>query len=253
MNKILFISFLSILLFNAFIPSSQSNLSLSPLNAGEKVYEINQVIGENVNHKKAEYSFPTGTEANLYFKYQYDASSFPSSPITTFRIEFDSYSSDISNYKIFCTNVPSDTQDSSLITTLDGITEANSACTDGFKSEGFYDGIVKLNTQSALLGIVIKESKSSLTFTGRVNLRIKERILEPSELKPNEDETYTLVPYVITLQKFRDAGASKVLFYSYYRNLEMFYTSTTPNPSKLFGGNVLSVYTNPNMIMGQVP
>ena len=248
MNKILFISFLSILLFNAFIPSSQSNLSLSPLNAGEKVYEINQVIGENVNHKKAEYSFPTGTEANLYFKYQYDASSFPSSPITTFRIEFDSYSSDISNYKIFCTNVPSDTQDSSLITTLDGITEANSACTDGFKSEGFYDGIVKLNTQSALLGIVIKESKSSLTFTGRVNLRIKERILEPSELKPNEDETYTLVPYVITLQKFRDAGASKVLFYSYYRNLEMFYPTTTPNPGKLFGGNVLSVYTNPNMI-----
>jgi len=248
MDKILLISFLSILLFNAFIPSFQSISITSSLNVGEKVYEINQDIPENLNHKKAEYTFPTGTEANLYFKYQYEASSLPSSFITTFRIQFDSYSSDISNYEIFCANVPSNTQESNLISILNQITETDSACPDGFKNEGHYDGIVRLNDQSGILGIIIKESKASLTFTGRVNLRIKERILETNELKPNDDETYTLVPYTITLQKFRDAGSSKILFYSYYRNLEMFYTTNAPNPGKLFGGNILSVYTNPSMI-----
>ena len=45
-----------------------------------------------------------------------------------------------------------------MITILNEITETNSACPDGFKNEGHYDGIVRLNDQSGILGIIIKTS-----------------------------------------------------------------------------------------------
>ena len=161
---------------------------------------------------------------------------------------FDSYSTSIANYKILCANVPINTQDSELINILNNTKDGESACINGFKRDSFYDGFVRLDKEKNLLGIIIKETNDGLSFSGRVNLRIKERILETNELKPNDKETYALIPYTITLQKFRDKSASKILFYSYSRNLQMFYPSSNPYPEKLFAGNILSVYTNPNMI-----
>ena len=248
MSKIHFLFLLSFLLINAFIPTLQSNLQTAPLKTGEIVKEISQDITGNVDHKKAEFSFPTGTENNLYFKYKYEASTLPSSLITTFRIEFDSYSTQISNYKVICSNVPSDYDDAKIIDVLNKTSDASSACINGFKQNYFYDGFVRLDNQKTILGIMIKESSHDMAFDGRVNLRIKERILGPKELKPNDEETYTLVPFTINIPTFREEGASKILFYSYSRNLQMLYAGTTNYPSKLFEGNILSVYTNPNMV-----
>ena len=62
------------------------------------------------------------------------------------------------------------------------------------------------------------------------------------------DESYSLVPVTIIISHFREK-ASKVLFYSYTRELQMYYTEEeTPYPERLFFGNIMSVYTNPNMV-----
>ena len=248
MSKNLFIFFLLILLSNKFLSTQAYTLNSPSLTAGT-IYDISQDISGNTNHKKAEYDFTSSeTIKSVYFKYQYQSSSLPTSLITTFRIEFDTYSTDISNYKVFCTNVATSTTDEELKSILDSLKMDNSACIDGFKRESSYDGIVRLDKSKNKLGIMLVETKSGLSFTGRINLRIKERILETDELKPNDEETYTLVPFTIVLDKFRSDGASKILFYSYSRNLQMFYPNTEPYPKKLFSGNILSIYTNPNMI-----
>ena len=247
MNNRYFIFFLYILLINSIFPSLQSNLKPDKFTSNSGVYEISQDITGDINHKKAEFDFTT-SDTNLYFKYQYESSTLPSTLITTFRFEFDSYGTDISNYKIFCVNVPSNTQDSDLINILNKITISESACVDGFKRFSLYDGIVRLDKEKTKLGIVIRESKEGITFTGRINLRIKERILETNELTPKDEETYSLVPYTISITKFRDIETSKILFYSYSRNLQMYYAGSSQFPDKLFSGNILSVYTNPNMV-----
>ena len=241
-----FLIFLFILLINAFIPSYTTNLKPESINA-ETVTKIDQAIQGNTDHKKAEYDFTTtDTEKNRYFKYI--AASQPSSLITTFRIVFDSYSTDISNYNVLCTNVDTNKDDSYIITTLKNLQMKDSACINGFKRHGHYDGIARLDKDKTVLAIMIQENKSGLKFTGRVNLRITERVLKTDESKPSEDETYTLVPYSITVSSFREKDASKILFYSYSRNLQMFYSGSSSFPNKLFSGNILSVYTNPNMV-----
>ena len=241
-----FIFYLFILLINSIL-SYQSNLKFTQYSSNSQVYDISQEIKGDVDHKKAEFDFTT-SDTNLYFKYQYESSTLPSSLITTFRFEFDSYGTDISNYKIYCTNVPSNTQDSELINILNEISISGSSCVDGFKRFSLYDGIVKLDKEKTKLGIAIKESKGGISFTGRVNLRIKERILDTKELTPKDEETYSLVPYTISINEFRDIEISKILFYSYSRNLQMFYSGSSSFPDKLFSGNILSVYTNPNMV-----
>ena len=166
---------------------------------------------------------------------------------TTFRIEFDMYSTDIARYKVVCTNVDPSEDDANIIETLKKLLIKDSACINGFVSEGRYDGIVRLDKTKTVLAIMIHEEDAGLSFKGRLNLRIKERSLKTDELKPKDDETYTLVPYSITISTFREA-ASKVLFYSNSRNMQMFYAGTSPFPASLFSGNILNVYTNPNMV-----
>ena len=62
-------------------------------------------------------------------------------------------------------------------------------------------------------------------------------------------ETYSLIPYTVNVTKFRELSKSKILFYSYTRELQMYYVETnTPYPEKLFSGNIMSVFTNPNMV-----
>ena len=237
---------LSILLINSFLNSLALNLNSDLLEA-EEVININENIQGNIDHKKAEYEFITSdTEKNRYFKYI--SSSQPSSLITTFRILFDSYSTDMSEYKVLCTNVESSKDDSYIISTLKNLNDRDSACINGFKRDGFYDGIVRLDQNKTILAIIIKETQSGLKFTGRIYLRITERSLKTDEFKPNDDETYTLVPYSITINTFREKEFSKILFYSNAHTLQMYYAGSSPYPDTLFSGNILNVYTNPNMV-----
>ena len=57
-----------------------------------------------------------------------------------------------------------------------------------------------------------------------------------------------MIPFVIHISQFREK-ASKILFYSKTRDMQMYYVEgDAPYPERLFFGNVMSVYTNPNMV-----
>ena len=236
--------FLRTILINSLILTLQFNLISNSLALESQVLNINESIPEENNHIKAEFNFENEDSA-LFFKYEF--STLPSNLITTFRIEFDIYGTNISNYKVLCTNVKESLSDSEIISTLSNIKLLDSACINGFKRDGYYDGITRLDNSSKVLAIMLQNT-NNVQFSGRLNLRINERILEIDELQPNDKETYTLVPYLINLLSFRQISVSKVLFYSNSRNLQMLYAGNTVYPTGLFSGYILSVYTNPNQI-----
>ena len=160
MQNCYFLIFLHILLINAFIPSNATHLKSESLKA-ETVIKIDEKIQGNEDHKKAEYDITTtDTEKNRYFKYI--ATSQPSTLITTFRIVFYSYSTDISNYNVLCVNVDTSKDDSYIITTLKNLQMKDSACINGFKRHGHYDGIVRLDKDKTVLAIMLQENKSGL-------------------------------------------------------------------------------------------
>ena len=66
--------------------------------------------------------------------------------------------------------------------------------------------------------------------------------VEINELKPNDTETYTLVPYSMNLISFRDIEISKILFYSNSSSLQIFYPGNNNYPNLLFSGNILNIY-----------
>ena len=236
--------FLRTILINSLILTLQFNLISNSLALESQVLNINESIPEENNHIKAQFNFKNEDSA-LFFKYEF--STLPSNLITTFRIEFDIYGTNISNYKVLCTNVEESLSDSEIISTLSNIKLLDSACINGFKRDGYYDGITRLDNSSKVLAIMLQNT-NNVQFSGRLNLRINERILEIDELQPNDKETYTLVPYLINLLSFRQISVSKVLFYSNSRNLQMLYAGNTVYPTGLFSGYILSVYTNPNQI-----
>ena len=238
--------FLTILLINGFIPLFASNLKSNSLQEGT-VIPIDADIPGDSNHKMAEYNIETTeTEKSGYFKYIF--SDQISSLITTFRIEFYSFSTEMSNFKVLCANFESTASDKSIIETLQNLKAKDSACINGFVHEDYFDGVVRFDKDKKILAIMLQMEKSDLKFNGRVNLRVVERNLTFDDHNPNDDETYTLVPYSITPISFRVKHISKLLFYSYSRYLQMLYAGSTPYPDSLFSGNILNVYTNENMI-----
>ena len=238
-----YLYFLRILLINVLILSLARN-SITAILTAESILNIDQSITGDDNHKKAEFEFKEG-DSDIFFKYE--SSSFPSNLITSFRIEFDSYGTEISNYKVLCTNVDASKSDSDIISTLRNLKDSDSACIDRFKKDKLYDTIAKLDSNNKILSIML-QNKNNVNFKGRLNLRINERILKTDELKPNDAETYTLVTYSINVTSFREKQTSKILLYSNTHSLNIFYAGNNNYPNKLFSGNILNIYTNPNQI-----
>ena len=241
MKKVYQLFFLLIVLINCLCIFKQNNIQNEAINE-DTMHEINQDVAGNENYKKAEFEFAS-SENYQFFKY--DITTFPSSKILAFRFDFDVFA--FTNFQVLCTSVESSTSDSQLISILKTLTPETSSCKEGYQSYAIHDGIVKLDEKKTKLGIALYSE--SFAFSGRINLRITERVLGTDESKPMEDESYSLVPFTIDIQKFRDLPKSKILFYSYSRVLQMYHAeSDTPYPEQLFSGNVLSVYTNPNMV-----
>ena len=89
---------------------------------------------------------------------------------------------------------------------------------------------------------------SNANFIARIFLRISEEILETKQQLKSLDQTHSLVPSTLIISDFRQL-ASKILFYSLTRELQMYYVeSDVAYPEKLFSGNVLLIYTNPNQV-----
>ena len=248
MNKPFYIL---LLILTIFTSQCLDNLS-SPIkhkklsSEADTVHEINESV-DNENYLKSEFSAETTDEAH-YFKYT--VTTTPSSSVTAFRFEFDQFSeAAYQNYQVFCTFVDTTTSDSDLITTLKNLDTSKSSCVGGFNEIGYYDGIVEIDAAKKKLGVYLYTPTAQLKFTARLFLRINEKILEVNETKATEDETYSLVPYTVVISEFRKLDQSKILFYSYTRQLQMYYVAlSTPYPEKLFSGNILNVFTNPLMV-----
>ena len=219
-------------------------LSLSLVSAAT-VYEINQSVPDDSDYKKVEF---TGAQKLLNHYFKYTVSSIPSSRIGAFRIEFDQFNQlSYKMNKVFCTFVDSSASDDQLIQEVGLIDDITSSCLGSFTEDGIYDGLIKYPETKKKLAIYMV-AKGHIDFTARLYLRINEKTLSANEQKIIEDSSYSMIPFTITISNFRQY-ASKILFYSYTRELQMYYLEEeSPYPQRIFFGNILSVYTNPNMV-----
>ena len=232
------------ILINLINKSNQSNLQKEKFSA-EIVHEINEDMADP-NYKKAEFQ-STSTDEYHYFKYE--SANIPTSRVSSFRFDLDQFTSLAEEkYRVYCTFVSNTTTDANLITVLKEVSYETTSCIGSFNSFGVFDGIVKHDESKTKLGIMLI-SNAGLDFSGRILFRTVERILGTDEEKPMDEESNSLIPYTINIAKFRELSKSKILFYSYTRELQMYYIETNkPYPEKLFSGNIMTVFTNPNMV-----
>ena len=205
------------------------------------IYDINQDVTGSTDYKKVSFE-SIGDTYNHFFKYS--VKKIPISRIGAFRIDFDAY--DDSETIVFCTFVDESTSDTVLEEKLRMLTKTDTTCVGEYHSSKF-DGIIEYDESKTKLGIYLV-SKTVQQYTATVYIRINEAFLPVAERTNIPDEGYSLVPQTVVISDFRNY-ASKILFYSYTRELQMYYVEeSTPYPEKLFSGNVMSVYTNPNMV-----
>ena len=216
------------------------------------VFEINENIEGTTEYKTKTMTYGHGDSIN-YFKYSF-SSNFPSNNVTAFRLDISPYSHKMNGYKVLCTNLANSASDADLKAQLEQVRkdESKSTCSHIFYYYGLHHSIMKLDPSKTKIGIAISFAQTIDTISVKINLRITERILGVNEEKPNFDETYSMIPMTIDIAKFRNSATpyiSKLLFYSYSRVLYMYETvSNDYIPTKLFSGNILNVYTNPNQI-----
>ena len=224
-----------------------NSISSSPLKDGT-VYEIDQNIVGTTEYKTKTVSFQA-SDTIYYLKYDF-GSKVPSSLTTAFKLDFTPYSYEMNNYKIYCTNVLSSASDSDLISSLQEVKadESKSSCITISQNHGYHDSLMKLDNTKTKIGIAVY-IPANIGTEVKINLRITERALAVNEEKPSFDETYSIIPISIEIEKFRAIPKSKILFYSSTRDLQMYETVSSVNfPTELFSGNILNVYTNPNMV-----
>ena len=230
------------------ITQAKSTLVQTELKEGA-IYEINEEIKDIDEYKTKTISFASNDTIN-YLKYDF-SSNMPTSLITSFKLNISPYSDTMSTLKIYCTNLENSATDSDIINAIEEIKndEMKSTCLHIKQNEGTFDTLMKLNITHSMIviGIYIP---ASVEVNARINLRIKEKILDIDESKPNIEEFYSIIPVTIDTQIFRnsDKNVSKILFYSSTHNLYMYESITFNSPIKLFSGNILSVYTNLDMI-----
>ena len=84
-----------------------------------------------------------------------------------------------------------------------------------------------------------------------INLRVNGFEVTEQDVPYNENEQLSMVPYILNLEKIRGDKAidyvSKVMVYSNKHEMQMFYLQTGAS-IELFSGNIMLVYTNPEVI-----
>jgi hypothetical protein len=208
------------------------------------VHEINSAVSDDTNYKKAEISIASDDQ-KYYFKYSFTTA--PASRIGAFRFDFDQFDTASINNEVLCTFVEESATDSQIITALDSITKDTSACIGTFKENGIFDGIFKYDQSKKKLAILLKTA-SEISANVNVYVRTQETTLSVNEQEVNDFAKYSLIPYTVHISHFR-TSASKILFYSKTRDMQMYYVEgSAPYPERLFFGNIMSVYTNPEMV-----
>ena len=212
----------------------------------QSFHDITEDVSGFPAYKKAEFSLDS---SNLYY-FKYTISDIPKSRVMAFRFVFDEFDVSFKDSKIVCTSIADTAADNELKTALDTLDITKSTCVGDFNEQddqGMYDGIMKLDNTKKKIGIKV-QLEAVINFKARIFLRIAEEDLSVEEQTKNLDQSHSLVPNTVVIKSFRDY-ASKILFYSLTRELQMYYVEGDATyPEKLFSGNVLLVYTNPNQV-----
>ena len=234
------------LLILIFLCSFIQNGESYPFKDGT-IYTIDGDIPGTSEYKTKTMTFGSSDTVN-YFKYEFKK--IPSSDITAFKIDITPFSTTMEGFKVHCTNLATSASDTDLKSAFEQIKsdESKSTCVHINQMYGYLNSIMKLDSAKPLIGIAVY-LKPTASSQVKINLRITEKVLGIDEFKPTIDEQYSMIPITLNTTKFREIPKSKILFYSSTRTLFMYESTSSDNfPTKLFSGNILNVYTNPNMI-----
>ena len=220
------------------------SFSVKTININEIKEDIIDISG-NINYKKISFESDENT-VNHYFKYSIKNN--PKSRIGAFRIDFDVFNKlSLEKNEVYCTFIDESATDDALVKVLDGINSENTNCIGQFNKNGFFEGIIKYDQNKTKLGIILK-AKGEIKFTATVYIQIVEQILEAKEQIKKIEEIYSLIPLTINITDFRKL-TSNILLYSYKKELQIYYEDKYTNyPKKLFSGNIMSIYTDQNMV-----
>ena len=234
------------LLILIFLCSFIQNGESYPFKDGT-IYPIDGDIPGTSEYKTKTMTFGSSDTVN-YFKYEFKK--IPSSDITAFKIDITPFSTTMEGFKVYCTNLATSASETDLKSAFEQIKsdESKSTCVHINQMYGYLNSIMKLDSAKPLIGIAVY-LKPTASSQVKINLRITEKVLGIDEFKPTIDEQYSMIPITLNTTKFREIPKSKILFYSSTRTLFMYESTSSDNfPTKLFSGNILNVYTNPNMI-----
>ena len=234
------------LLILIFLCSFIQNGESYPFKDGT-IYTIDGDIPGASEYKTKTMTFGSSDTVN-YFKYEFKK--IPSSDITAFKIDITPFSTTMEGFKVHCTNLATSASETDLKSAFEQIKsdESKSTCVHINQMYGYLNSIMKLDSAKPLIGIAVY-LKPTASSQVKINLRITEKVLGIDEFKPTIDEQYSMIPITLNTTKFREIPKSKILFYSSTRTLFMYESTSSDNfPTKLFSGNILNVYTNPNMI-----
>ena len=230
----------------------------------ETIHEINEVFSEDDN-----YLYKTiDTYDNSYY-FSYLPENILDVPIGAFSLELDSQTTG-EFIGAYCAFVENDSDAMSMIEAVENaIDQQNSYCIGGVSGTNSkrYNYIFKYeyendNTPKKMV-IKVVNNKGAKEVSGRFNIYIKKdqgEVIEKTdfdsqkEYGKDEANKKSVIPYIVDVKKIRgnesetDNYISKVLFYSRYLEMQMYYVPTDSNaPIKLFCGNIALVYTKPQL------
>ena len=222
----------------------------------ESVYEINEVypLDSNYFYKTIE---ANSSDSGYYFSYfpqrEFDV------PIGAFSIETDE-STTGSLTDVACTFVENDIDEKNMIEAIEKAIKENSSYCIGsqskvnskrynyiFKYENGKKMVIKVSNGNSING------KFTLYMKTDENVNINKTDFDTlKEYGNDEDYKKSVIPYIVDILELRGDNeteyVSKVLFYSQYLELQMYYIPEDSNqPLKLFSGNILLIYTKPSL------
>ena len=225
------------------------------------VYEINKIYDEQPNYVY-EYIEATSSKPSLYFSFL---------PSEIFNVSIGSFSLELDtsvegNFTgVACTFVDNDTNSTSMIEKVEEANKTGTSYCIGSQSTvnpRRYNYIFKYEYEDEITPkkMVIKVSNgNSINANFTIFMRKEQGItIERTDFEAlkeygkEEENAKSLVPYIIDVYNFRgdDNYVSKILFYSQYLEMQMYYIPEDSNkPTKLFSGNILLVYTKPELVI----
>ena len=221
-----------------------------------EIYEIDTIEGD--------YAYKSVTEVKENYYFSYLPENVLEIPIGSLGIIVDSGSGDFTG--VYCAFVKNGSDVETMIDAVEKVIEQGNSYCYGSRSNvdsKRYNYIFKYeydNNQPMQLVVKVENANSANNnFTIYVKqsqgVNIERTSFTEQKIygqEESESTTKTVVPYIVDLEKLRGDTSSeyvsKVLFYSKFLELQMFYLASDSNaPIKLFSGNIALVYTKPEL------